>query len=113
MSIAHKYALLQIFTIPTDDSIDPDTMSYETTNQRQQQRPIAPEKIDRIDEMCRKFAEVSVTPREIEVFLKKPLDSMIEQDFTNLRAIYAEVKAGKPFSHYADRESVKSKIENM
>jgi hypothetical protein len=127
MSIAHKYALLQIFTIPTDDSIDPDAMSYEVvkyevgpglckTASLTQQRPIAPEKIDRIDEMCRKFAEDSVTPREIEIFLKKPLDSMIEQDFTNLRSIYAEMKSGsgKPFSAIvAARESAKSKIENM
>ena len=114
MSIAHKYALLQIFTIPTDENIDPDAMSHEVVSQKPQARPIAPEKVDRIDDMCRHFAEVSVTPREIEVFLKKPLDSLTEQDFTNLRAIYAEVKAGKPFSHYAEeRQSAKSKIENM
>ena len=89
-------------------------MSHEVVIQKPQARPIAPEKVDRIDDMCRHFAEVSVTPREIEVFLKKPLDSLTEQDFTNLRAIYAEVKAGKPFSHYAEeRQSAKSKIENM
>lgn len=30
MAIAHKYALMQVFTVPTEDLIDPDAESHET-----------------------------------------------------------------------------------
>lgn len=33
MAIAHKYALLQMFTIPTEDKKDPDTESHHVTSQ--------------------------------------------------------------------------------
>lgn len=109
MSIAHKYALLQIFTIPTDDSIDPDAMAYEVVK-----KPIVVQKDDKITEMCRYFSELAVTPRELELYLKKPLESMTDQDFTNVRTLAAEIKAGKKLSAILlERESAKSKIDNM
>jgi hypothetical protein len=35
MAIAHKYALLQLFCIPTEEDKDPDRMTHETTTQKQ------------------------------------------------------------------------------
>ena len=108
MSIAHKYALLQIFTIPTDDSVDPDAMSYEVIKQK----PF--EQDDKINKLCEYFADLSVTPRELEMWIKKPLDLINEQDTLNLRSLALEIKSGKTFEMIkSEKASAKSKIDNM
>jgi hypothetical protein len=43
MSIAHKYALFQIFTIPTEDMIDPDAESHNVAPAPPQQRVVQPQ----------------------------------------------------------------------
>jgi hypothetical protein len=56
MSIAHKYALLQIFCIPTEDSgddkKDPDFISHEKIQPRKSSFKIGPEETQRIKELC-------------------------------------------------------------
>lgn len=61
MSVAHKYAILQLLAIPTEDTIDPETESHEVAPPRAAWLPPAP----RIDATDPRIAFIKETLREI------------------------------------------------
>lgn len=113
MSIAHKYALLQIFTIPTDDIEDPDTISHDVKQKNAKEIPSELE--EKVNDTVRYFSGLGVSPRELELYVKKPLDTMTDQDFALLRSLATEIKMGAKPSEVinAAKVSARSKIENM
>jgi len=108
MSIAHKYALLQIFTIPTVGEMD----DPDIENAVMSKKPRTSN--EKIADMLVHFAGFGIVERHLELFLKKPLESMNDKDLASLRALFSEIKAGKTIEQVIEeRSSAKSKIENM
>lgn len=84
MSAAHKYALLQVFAIPTEEPKDSEIDSPQLTN--------APGR-STIDRMLSAFMTVGMTPHEIEDLMKKPIDDFTNKDIEFLRNVLASKKS--------------------
>jgi len=101
MAIAHKYALTQVFTIPFLEIDDPDANSHQV----QKTAPIVQRKIeapiDPIDRMLSYFAKFNVTGLMLEALVKKPLDSLQENDINFLRDVCKRLTAGESFNDIA------------
>ena len=99
MSIAHKYALIQVFTIPTEDLPDPDDKSPEVTNEKKQSSLKClnePKKtVSGIDLIIRHFAELNVNEVQLEEYLGKPLNEIQESDKSKLRVLAQKIKNGE------------------
>lgn len=88
-SIAHKYALLQVFCIPTEDmDKDPDTQSHEIA--------------DRKRTMILNFAKIGVSEKKLEEICREDLDkslsdNFVEKDYVHLIKVYtASLTLKKP-----------------
>lgn len=69
MAIAHKYALLQTFLIPTEDQVDPDAETYEV--QPKVAKPVFKEKkTDPHAELVKLMEDNKVTDDDVFAFLK-------------------------------------------
>lgn len=87
MAFAHKYALIQIFSIPTEDNIDPDNFTPEETVKKSvsnlNQTLNQPSKYQEILETF-KLLTAGKTQDEQKVFLKEKLDFESFADIKNL-----------------------------
>jgi hypothetical protein len=107
MSIAQKYALIQIFTIPTNEA-DPDLDTHDVKNTA----PVS-DREKEINSVVQYFHDLGVSINSIELFLKKPIDSISDSDRSALKVLAAELKAGKTMKSIMEERSAKSKIEGM
>ena len=82
MAIAHKYALLQLFAIPTEDAIDPDATTPPPSV------PRAPQKASK------GFNALGATKMEIMTLLKSATDDGVytEEDFGRLTDMVAKIE---------------------
>lgn len=95
MSVAHKYALLQVFMIPTDEPKDPE-------NESQELKPKDDPEFDkRVKIMTEAFAAHGVGVAYIEEFIGKPLKEINNADLDKLRPMLVKIR----------EEWAKSKVE--
>lgn len=100
MAIAHKYALMQVFTIPTEDLVDPDTQAPEVKKEPDKKSPLkclneAKKPANPVDAIVDHFKKLDVTAEQIETYLGKPLDNTItDHDKMKLRALADQIKNG-------------------
>ena len=101
MSVAHKYALLQVFAIPTEEPKDPEIDSHDVqpaqqANQRFQRREPPPDDLrSRIDQMEEAFHGLGVGMRDILGRLgKKNPKEITADDLGALKSWYKELKQG-------------------
>lgn len=101
MAIAHKYALMQVFTIPTEDLIDPDTQAPEVKKEPDKKSGLKclnePKKpVNPIDTIIAHFSKLNVTTAQLELYIGKPLDNSItEDDKVKLRDLGNRIKNGE------------------
>lgn len=79
MSVAHKYALLQVFMIPTSEPKDPENDSHELEGKQ------TPEIVKKVALMLQSFAAVDVKKEDIEGFLNKTVTQIGDEDLAELR----------------------------
>lgn len=123
MAIAHKYALMQIFTIPTEDLEDPDASSPEVQKTapesqkkgaiiKQSQKLKPPEKpkkeVSILDTITSHFRKLNITDEMLEIFLGKPLDHLDESDLERLRELANAIKSGLKFEDIINPKSEES-----
>jgi hypothetical protein len=87
MSIAHKYAFIQVFAIPTENIDDPDEQTYE----------VKPKQLsfdDKVDAMIKAFGALN-PPQTVEMILdsvcKESLEDLTEDDLIKLRDAYERI----------------------
>lgn len=91
MAVAHKYALLQAFCIPTQEPKDPDA-DDQARNQAEQ--ALANPGI-RWENAVRAFAAYNKSARDILNYVKRPNpESVTDQDHEKLLAWYGELERG-------------------
>lgn len=86
MSIALKYALLQLFCIPTEDMADPDKDSYEvipTARVRQDERPAKP------------APQMSEAEQKVRAYIKEKAFSPNADQSATLRKMIAQINGGQ------------------
>jgi hypothetical protein len=84
-AIAHKYALLQIFCIPTEEMQDPDAYGHELVKSK---RPVG------VESLTNAFGKLQVTKEMIEDKGFK-IDSLTDDQMIKLRKIYKVLIEGK------------------
>jgi hypothetical protein len=93
MSVAHKYALIQVFAIPTADDKDPENESPQPAPKKPEPKPEAPKETD--IEISRRATLMHLEKNEVKLSLGKP--EMFRADIAkaksneDLRAIYKEI----------------------
>lgn len=96
LAFAHKYAMLQTFTIPTEDTRETleeregDLRSQETTGpvQREGQGHTVPAP----QVVVMKFAEVNITRAQLEEKFGKPIEKFDEKEYDKARELYREIR---------------------
>lgn len=96
LAFAHKYAMLQTFTIPTEDTRETleeregDLRSQETTGpvQREGQGQTVPQP----QVVVMKFAEVNITRAQLEGKFGKQIEKFSEEEYDKAREIYREIR---------------------
>jgi len=63
MAIAHKYALLQLLAIPTEDAKDPDSESHEVLPQKQSTTQAAPQATPQAEQVTTQATEQAAEPK--------------------------------------------------
>jgi len=123
-SYAHKYALLQVFAIPTDDLDDtdattPDATKGKTQNNKQVTTKTPPKKTEsgtvtetveqkeaRLkalrNKMLKYIGEKDLPLLEIEAKIGKPLETVTEKEIDQVRAICREILKAKAEASQAD-----------
>lgn len=86
MSVAHKYALLQVFLIPTVEAKDPENDSHEVEGKTK-------EFSKRIEAMKASFAELGVSQDDLEYRAGRPIHEFDENDLSGLRTWITELRA--------------------
>lgn len=86
MSIALKYALFQIFTIPTKEDKDPDATSYEIVPQEAQTAPVDTDYQKRVQASLIEIAKASTYDELRDIYKSLP------DDMQNDRVLKAETK---------------------
>lgn len=86
MSVAHKYALLQVFMIPTDEPKDPENDSQELAAKGD------PEFDKRVKIMTEAFAAQGVGVAYIEEFIGKPMKDINNADLDKLRPVLVKIR---------------------
>ena len=86
MSIALKYALFQIFTIPTKEDKDPDATSYEIVPQEAQTAPVDTAYQSRVEATFNELARASTMDELKDIYLRLP------SDLKNDRSVKAETE---------------------
>ena len=103
MSVAHKYALLQVFMIPTSEAKDPENDDHDVAPKGSKLPPAppappAPEKkaadvmAKKLVAMTKSFADVGVPQLEVEEFVGKKLADFTDDDLSKLKPLLAEIK---------------------
>lgn len=93
LSAAHKYALVQVFCIPTLDLEDADSQTNEATKPKEDggKQSVVSEKETRIVDA---FSKHKVTRGFLENYLKKSLKSISEKEADLLLDIYRKLESG-------------------
>lgn len=86
MSIALKYALFQLFTIPTKEDKDPDATSYEIVPQEAQTAPVDTDYQSRVEVAFNELARASTMGELKDIYLRLP------PDLKNDRSVKAETE---------------------
>ena len=86
MSIALKYALFQLFTIPTKEDKDPDATSYEIVPQEAQTAPVDTDYQSRVEATFNELAGASTMGELKDIYLRLP------PDLKNDRSVKAETE---------------------
>lgn len=86
MSIALKYALFQLFTIPTKEDKDPDATSYEIVPQAAEATPVDTAYQSRVEAAFYELARASTMDELKDIYLRLP------SDLKNDRSVKAETE---------------------
>ena len=86
MSIALKYALFQLFTIPTKEDKDPDATSYEIVPQAAEATPVDTAYQSRVEAAFNELARASTMGELKDIYLRLP------SDLKNDRSVKAETE---------------------
>jgi hypothetical protein len=89
MSVAHKYALLQVFMIPTSEPKDPENDSHDLAGKQ------TPEMQKKVKAMLEAFGTVAMSATEIEEVVGKPLTQIDEDDLAALRVLLATMRESR------------------
>lgn len=98
MSVAHKYACLQVFMIPTNEPKDPENDSHEllgkTTDEKQSVSPIVTrdEMTKKIKSMRAAFEGVGVKEHDLQEFIGKPVNQFNQSDLDKLRPLLVSMR---------------------
>lgn len=98
MSVAHKYAILQVFAVPTEEPKDPENDSHEivvtkkTVEKEQPNKKVPKETLERL---VAAFDLVNVPVPDLESCVGKSLGDFDTDDLEKLRPILAELKTKK------------------
>lgn len=66
MAIAHKYALLQVFAIPTEDEKDPDAVTPPASQPKVKADPTAATRTEKISEAQHRLLEAEIAKRDVD-----------------------------------------------
>ena len=95
MSIALKYALFQLFTIPTDEDKDPDA----TTHELVPQSTASPDYQSKVEGAINELAKASSLDELANIFRSLPKemqdDRSVKSEATRLKAVFAQKTAKK------------------
>ncbi len=108
MSIAHKYALIQCFTIPTEDTEDPDETSPIVENTAQEVKEESP-----ADKIATYFLGHGISESMLETFLKKPMDYINQKDIDKLKILAERIKKGENFKTILAENSSKNVVSEI
>jgi len=107
MSVAHKYAILQVFAVPTEEPKDPENDSHEIvvkkkTAEKEQTKKtvitsadlVKPDKLTKkeLDNMVAAFDLVKVPVPDLESFIGKSLGEFDSEDLAKLKPMYSKLK---------------------
>lgn len=94
MSIALKYALFQLFTIPTKEDKDPDATSYEIVPQTAEATPVDTAYQSRVEDAINKLAKAGSYDELANIYLSLPkemqYDRSVKAEAVRLKAVFAE-----------------------
>ena len=94
MSIALKYALFQLFTIPTKEDKDPDATSYEIVPQEAQTAPVDTDYQSRVEDAINKLAKAGSMDELANIYQNLPkeiqYDRSVKAEAVRLKAVFAE-----------------------
>lgn len=97
MSIALKYALFQLFTIPTKEDKDPDATSYEIVSQEAQTAPVDTHYQSRVEDAINKLAKAGSFDELANIYRSLPkemqYDRSVKAEAVRLKAVFAEKTA--------------------
>lgn len=98
MSIALKYALFQLFTIPTDEDKDPDATTHELVPQATQ-ATTSPDYQSKVEGAINELAKASSLDELANIFRSLPKemqdDRSVKGEATRLKAVFAQKTAKK------------------
>ena len=98
MSIALKYALFQLFTIPTDEDKDPDATTHELVPQATQ-APTSPDYQSKVEGAINELAKASSLDELANIFRGLPKemqdDRSVKGEATRLKAVFDQKTAKK------------------
>lgn len=98
MSIALKYALFQLFTIPTDEDKDPDATTHELVPQATQ-ATTSPDYQSKVEGAINELAKASSLDELANIFRSLPKemqdDRSVKSEATRLKAVFAQKTAKK------------------
>lgn len=113
MSVAHKYALLQAFCIPTEEPKDPENESHElqpkgapaaqrtngggkpVQSAPKVGEPGGPKPLDRIKAMLMAYKQLGVTEQMLEAYAKTKLSKLSSEGVDELRNVYDRIRSGE------------------
>mgnify|MGYP000909358521 CR=1 FL=1 len=107
MSIALKYALSQLFTIPTKEDKDPDATTHElipqtastTTHEQVPQSTVSPDYQSKVEGAINELAKASSLDELANIFRSLPKemqdDRSVKSEATRLKAVFAQKVAKK------------------
>lgn len=89
MSVAHKYALLQVFAIPTEDAKDPEVDHHQA---RARGSVVAPDKVNP-QAIIESFAKIGWARTDIEKAIGCPVEQITLDQKAQLLKVFQDVKA--------------------
>jgi len=98
MSVAHKYAILQVFAVPTEEPKDPENDSHEIVVKKKTAEKELPNKKvtkEKLQQVVAAFDLVNVPVPDLESYVEKSLGDFDTDDLEKLRPMLAELKTKK------------------
>ena len=99
LSVAHKYALITLFCIPTAENKDADRFTPDVNRQAQQTGEKLPQHI----QILKSFESIGVTKDSLEEFLEEPLSEKLPQyKLDLLRSAFIRARNGETIRDIAN-----------